>query len=57
MIFRRVRIWCLRAEAALMRAHVQEWEDDLRRLPAAIGEYHRRIVEVEAMLRDLTGDR
>jgi len=53
MIFRCVLVWCLRTEIALMRAHVVEWEDDLRRLPGVIGEYQRRIVEAEAALRDL----
>lgn len=53
MIYRWLKVRSLRIEIALMRAHVAEWEDDLRRLPATIGEYQRRIVEAEATLRDL----
>lgn len=47
-------MWLLRMDVALMRAHVAEWEDDLRRLPGTICEYQRRIVEAEVALRDLT---
>lgn len=43
----------LRVEIVLMRAHVTEWQEDLRRLPETIREYERRIVEAEALLRDM----
>lgn len=52
-MLRLLRAACLRAEAALLRQHAEEWEADLKRLPGAIAEYHRRAVELEVRARDL----